>query len=50
MTFEKMIDLVTKVGFPAVLSLYLLWRWDALMQTLIQNQTLLLELLKQHMG
>ena len=50
MNWDKFQELFTRLGFPTGLAVYLLWRWDNLMMQLIQNQSLVIDLLKQHMS
>lgn len=50
MNWDKIQDFISRLGFPTALAVYLLWRWDGLMLQLIQNQSLMIELLKRHIG
>jgi hypothetical protein len=50
MNWDKLVEFTSRLGFPVAVAAYLLWRWDGLMIQLITNQTMMLELLKRHMG
>ena len=50
MNWDKITEFISRLGFPIAVAAYLLWRWDGLMIQLIQNQSLMIELLKTHMG
>jgi len=50
MNWDAIQEFISRLGFPVAVAVYLLWRWDDLMLQLIHNQSLMIELLRQHMG
>ncbi len=50
MNWDKLVDFTSRVGFPVAVTCYLLYRWDGLMVQIVQSQTMMIELLRQHMS
>lgn len=57
MSAEKWAEFFSKLGFPAAVAFFVLWRLDSILQeiakehiTLIQNIQVLSDLLRQHIG
>lgn len=50
MNFEKWLEVAKSLGFPVVVAGYVLWNWTALSHKLIENQAIMIELIRQHVG
>ena len=47
MEFDKILSIVSKLGFPTALAIWFLWKIQAFMDALVVQQTTITELLRQ---
>ena len=47
MDLDKLVMLISKLGFPAVVALWFMWKIQGFMDAMVTQQTAMIELLRQ---